>query len=406
MLSLHFARRYLFAKKSHSVINIIAMVSLLAITMPVAAMVILLSVFNGFEGMIRSMASAFDADLMITPRSGSVIPCERVDTAQLAQIEGVEALSWVVEREALIGYGDHQATVTVRGVEESYKELFPIREAIYHGEYKLQLGDYDYVIMGQGLTYTLGIRTLIHPIEIYALRHNSFSTLLPFESYTHRQVNIAGTFLLEADSEQRYLLTSIRLARELFEMEGSATALLLKVAPDHSSERVKRALEAHLGEEYVVRTRYELRPTFYDIMTYEKWGIFLISLLVLIIAAFSVVGTLVMLILEKRNEETTLRALGADTGLIRRIFIGEGALIGAIALGVGLMLGVGLTLGQEHFGWVKIPVESFIMQSYPVELRWGDLVAIVLLFVGVIGSISLLTVRSMIPTPTQKKKVE
>ncbi len=404
MLSLLFARRYLFSKKSHSVINIIAGVSLFAIAMPVAAMVILLSVFNGFEGLIRSMASTFDADLTITLREGTVMRCEEVDRAALSNLEGVEALSWVVEREALLSYGERQTTATIRGVEESYDQLFPIREAIHHGEYELQRGDYDRVLMGQAMTYTLGIRTLLHPIEIYALSHNSFSSLLPFDSYTRRKVDIAGTFLLEADTEQRYLLTSIRLARDLFEMEGGATALLVKVEDPARVERVKRAVQELLGEEFRVQTRYELRPTFYDIMTYEKWGIFLISLLVLVIAAFSVVGTLVMLILEKRDEQLTLRSLGADGGLIRRIFLGEGALIGAIGLGIGLVVGIALTLGQQHFGWVKIPVESFIMQSYPVELRWGDLVAVVLLFCGVIASISQLTVRSMIPLSAAKKK--
>lgn len=403
MLSLLFARRYLFSKKSHSVINIIAGVSLFAVAMPVAAMVILLSVFNGFEGLIRSMASAFDADLTLTLREGSVIRCDEVDTAHLARVEGVEALSWVVEREALVSHAGRQATITVRGADDNYDRVFPIREAIMNGNYELHRGDYDRVIIGQGLTYALGIRTLINPLDIYALRHNTFSSLIPFESYTHRRVDIAATFLLEAESEERYLLTSIRLARDLFELEGEATALLIKIREGERPERVKRELEELLGERYELHTRYELRPTFYDIMTYEKWGIFLISLLVLIIAAFSVVGTLVMLILEKREEQLTLRALGADGALIRRIFLGEGALIGAIGLAVGLLLGLFLTLGQQCFGWVKIPVESLIMQSYPVELRWGDLVVIVLLFSGVIASISWLTVRSMIPAAPPKK---
>lgn len=403
MLSLLFARRYLFSKKSHSVINIIAGVSLFAVAMPVAAMVILLSVFNGFEGLIRSMASAFDADLTLTLREGSVIRCEEVDTARLARVEGVEALSWVVEREALVAHAGRQATITVRGADDNYDRVFPIREAIMNGSYELHRGDYDRVIIGQGLTYSLGIRTLLNPLDIYALRHNGFSSLIPFEGYTHRRVDIAATFLLEAESEERYLLTSIRLARELFELEGEATALLIKIREGERPERVKRALEELLGDRFEVRTRYELRPTFYDIMTYEKWGIFLISLLVLIIAAFSVVGSLVMLILEKREEQLTLRALGADGALIRSIFLGEGALIGAIGLAVGLLLGLILTLGQQYFGWVKIPVESLILQSYPVELRWGDLVVVILLFSGVIASISWLTVRSMIPVASRKK---
>lgn len=397
MLSLRFARRYLFSRKSHSVINIISGVSVVAVAMPVAAMIILLSVFNGFEGLVRSMATAFDADLVVTPSRGNTILVEAVDTAALRQIEGVEALGWVVEQEALVRYRDRQATVTVRGVEENYPELFPVEQTITLGEYRVELGDYDYALLGQGLAYGLGVRSLaMGELELYALRSNSFSTLLPVDGYTRRVVPIAGCFQLDAETELGYLLTSIRLARELFSMDGAATSLLLRLDPAANPERMKRLVAEQLGDSYRVRSRYELKQTFYDIMTYEKWGIFFISLLVLVIASFSIVGALVMLIIEKRDEELTLRSLGADTDFIRRIFLGEGLLIGALGALLGVVLGVGITLLQEHFALVKMPVETFIMDAYPVEFRGGDLVAVLLVFGAVLLLISVLTVRSMI----------
>lgn len=397
MLSLRFARRYLFSRKSHSVINIISGVSVVAVAMPVAAMIILLSVFNGFEGLVRSMATAFDADLVVTPSRGNTILVEAVDTAALRQIEGVEALGWVVEQEALVRYRDRQATVTVRGVEENYPELFPVEQTITRGEYRVELGDYDYALLGQGLAYGLGVRSLaMGELELYALRSNSFSTLLPVDGYTRRVVPIAGCFQLDAETELGYLLTSIRLARELFSMDGAATSLLLRLDPAANPERMKRLVAEQLGDSYRVRSRYELKQTFYDIMTYEKWGIFFISLLVLVIASFSIVGALVMLIIEKRDEELTLRSLGADTDFIRRIFLGEGLLIGALGALLGVVLGVGVTLLQEHFALVKMPVETFIMDAYPVEFRGGDLVAVLLVFGAVLLLISVLTVRSMI----------
>lgn len=397
MLSLRFARRYLFSRKSHSVINIISGVSVVAVAMPVAAMIILLSVFNGFEGLVRSMATAFDADLVVTPSRGNTILVEAVDTAALRQIEGVEALGWVVEQEALVRYRDRQATVTVRGVEENYPELFPVEQTITLGEYRVELGDYDYALLGQGLAYGLGMRSLAAgELELYALRSNSFSTLLPVDGYTRRVVPIAGCFQLDAETELGYLLTSIRLARELFSMDGAATSLLLRLDPAANPERLKRLVAEQLGDSYRVRSRYELKQTFYDIMTYEKWGIFFISLLVLVVASFSIVGALVMLIIEKRDEELTLRSLGADTDFIRRIFLGEGLLIGALGALLGVVLGVGVTLLQEHFALVKMPVETFIMDAYPVEFRGGDLVAVLLVFGAVLLLISVLTVRSMI----------
>lgn len=403
MLTLRFARRYLFSPKSHSVINLISGVSLVAMATPVAAMIILLSVFNGFEGLIRSMASTFDTDLVITPHEGVSLPTERIDTAALRQIEGVEACSWVVEQEAMVSYGDRQAMVVVRGVEDHYTSLLPIHQATASGEYRVRLGDYDYAFIGQGLGYRLGVRTLVaDPLKIYALKRESFSTLLPIDGYTRREVPLSGTFLLDTESEERYLLTSIRLARDLFTMEGCATALFVKGDGSCSIEALRNRLQERLGEEFKVETRYERNKTFYDIMTYEKWGIFFISLLVVIIASFSIVGALAMLIIEKRDEQLTLRSLGADTAFIRRIFLSEGLLIGGLGALAGTLIGVGITLAQEHIGLVEMPTASFVMQYYPVEFRLMDLIAILAVFTGVVWSISQLTVRNMIPKPKRR----
>lgn len=398
MLPLLFSRRYLFSKKSHSVINIISGVSVFAVAMPAAAMIILLSVFNGFEELARQMASAFDADLTVTPHVGESFPAERIDTAALARIEGVGALSFIAEQSVLLAYRGRQATATVRGVDDRYPEVLPIREAIAAGDYEVRRGDYDRVILGQGLAYTLGVRSLVgEPLGIYALRRSGFSTLLPLEAYTLRKAEIAGLFQLDNDAEQEYLLTSLRLARELFDFREGATALLLRVDDPNSLPAVKRQVEACVGADFDVRTRYELRSTFYDIMVYEKWGIFFISLLVLIIASFSMVGALSMLVIEKRKDMRTLRALGADTRLIRRIFLGEGLLIGAIGAAIGTFIGVGVTLVQQTFGIIEIPIESFVTNSYPVLFRMEDLLAVLGAFAVVVLAVTWLTVHSMIP---------
>lgn len=398
MLPLLFSRRYLFSKKSHSVINIISGVSVFAVAMPVAAMIILLSVFNGFEDLVKQMASTFDADLTVTPREGERFPTERIDTAALARIGGIGALSFVAEQSVLVEYRGRQAAATLRGADDRYPEVMPIVGSISAGEYRVRLGDYDRAVLGQGLAYTLGVRSLVgEPLKIYALRRNGFSTLLPLEGYSRRDVEMAGLFQLDSDAEQQYLLTSLRLARELFDFDGEATALLLRVDdPDRLAE-VKRRVGEAVGDEFEVRTRYELRRTFYDIMIYEKWGIFFISLLVLVIASFSMVGALSMLIIEKRKDVGTLRALGGDTRLVRRIFIGEGVLIGSIGAAVGTAVGVGVSLIQQHFGIVEIPVESLVTRSYPVLFQVKDLLAVLGAFVLVVAAITGLTVYNMIP---------
>lgn len=396
MLSLLFARRYLFSKKSHSVINIIAGVSLLSVAMPVAAMIILLSVFNGFESLVKSMASTFDADLTVSVVRGSSFECERIDTLKISQIEGVEAVSFVAEQSVMLEYKGRQMTASLRGVDDNYTSVLEIDKAISSGRYLVRLGDYDRLVLGRGVAHTLGLRSLAEPVNIYSLRRNSFSTLLPIDGYKSCEAEVEGIFSLDAEAEQRYILGSLRQARQLFEMPSAATALVVRCG-DKELDRVKSEIEQIVGEEFEVKSRYQLDPTFYDIMTYEKWGIFFISLMVLIIAAFSIVGTLSMLIIEKRDEQITLRAMGADHRLITRIFIGEGLLIGAIGGAIGIAIGVGVTLAQQHLGIVKLPVESFAVRSYPVELRIADLVAVIVAYIGVVGVISTLTTLKMIP---------
>lgn len=398
MLPLLFSRRYLFSKKSHSVINIISGVSVFAVAMPVAAMIILLSVFNGFEELVKQMASTFDADLTVTPREGERFPAERIDTAALARIDGLGGWSYTVEQNVLLEYRGHQAAATLRGADDRYPEVMPILGAISAGDYQVRLGDYDRAVLGQALAYTLGVRSLVgEPLKIYALRRNGFSTLIPLEGYSRREVDMAGVFQLDSEAEQQYLITSLRLARELFDFGEEATALLLRVDDLDRIETVKREVEQAVGREFEVRTRYELRRTFYDIMIYEKWGIFFISLLVLVIASFSMVGALSMLIIEKRKDVRTLRALGADTRLIRRIFIGEGVLIGSIGAAIGTVTGVTVTLVQQLFGIVEIPVESLVTRSYPVLFQVNDLLAVLGAFALVVAAVTGLTVYNMIP---------
>ncbi|MEG2612239.1 MAG: FtsX-like permease family protein [Alistipes sp.] len=387
------ARRYLFAPKSRSVVNLIAGLSVFSVAMPVAAMIILLSVFNGFETLVKSMCSAFDADLTVTPVRGQTFALGAIDTAALTRIDGVTALSYILEQSALIERNGRQTTAIIRGVDDAYVRVLPsISDAVISGEYRVRLGDFDRVLVGQAMAYTLGLQSLAESdLTIYALRRNNFSSLLPMESYTRRTVPTAGVYALDLDTEQQYILTSLRLAQALFSYPDKASAMLLCVNADADVKEIKNAIERAR-----VRTRAEMRASFYAIMTYEKWGIFFISLLVLIIASFSIVGALAMLITDKRDNIATMRALGASTPLLRGIFHCEGAYISGIGATIGIALGVGLSLAQQHLGWIEIPADTFLTKSYPVEFRWTDLAVVVLSFVLVTLCITRLTVYSMI----------
>ena len=391
MLPQFFARRYLFSPKSRSVVNLISGLSVAAVAMPVAAMIVLLSVFNGFESLVKSMCSAFDADLTVSARQGQTFAADAVDTAALRRIPGVAAMSFVLEESALLEHGDRQATATVRGVDDA--------DAVAAGEYRVRVGDLERLVIGQSMAYMLGVRTLADAdVGVYAVRRGSFSSLLPFDNYTRRTIPLGGVYTLDLETERTYVLASLRMAQELFSRPGRVSGLVVRLRDGADAVQVRDAVAQQLGGDYRVCTRNELRASFYRIMTYEKWGIFFISLLVLVVASFSVVGSLAMLIVEKRRDIGTLRALGADTMLVRSIFRSEGLLICALGAALGVALGVGATLLQQHFGLIEIPAETFLTKSYPVEFRPGDLAAVLAAFGVVACVISNITVRSMIKT--------
>lgn len=397
MLPQLFARRYLFSAASRSVVNLIAGLSVVAVAMPVAAMIILLSVFNGFERLVHESCSAFDAELTVTPREGSTFAIAETDTAALARIPEVAGLSFILEQSALLQHDGRQAIVTVRGVDDAYDEVLGWSSAVTNGEAAVRIGDLERMVIGQTMAGMLGIRSLADAdVGLYAVRRGSFSSLLPVQNFTRRTLPVGGVFTVDLDSERSYVLASLPFAQELFSHPGRVSALAVRLAPGADADRTRAAVARAVGERFQVRTRFQMRASFYRIMTYEKWGVFFIALLVLVVASFSVVGALAMLIVDKRSDIRTLAALGADRAAIRRIFRAEGFFIcGAGAL-CGLSVGVGLTLLQQHFGFIEIPADSFLTKSYPVEFRFADLLAVAASFSAVAFLLCNITVRSMI----------
>jgi len=273
MLAGWFARRYFFSKKSHSVINLIAGVSVVSVAVPVAAMIVLLSVFNGFEQLVRSMNSHFDADLTLTPREGQTFGIESLDTAALRRLPGVEAESLALEQSALMEYRGRQAMVTVRGVADGYDRVVPVAECITAGDYAVRLGDLDRLVVGRGVAYELGLRSLGESDGVlYALRRTGFSSLLPVEGYTRRQAEVAGVFAADAQTDGRYLFTSLRLAQELFSYPDRASAAVVRVARGARPAEVKRRVAEAAGGAFEVRTRDELNASFYTIMAVREVG--------------------------------------------------------------------------------------------------------------------------------------
>ena len=397
MLSWLFARRYLFSRKSHSVVNIIACISTLAVAMPVAAMIVLLSVFNGFESLVRAMSSAFDADITVTAAEGGSFAEEELDVQAVEAAEGVEAVSLTAEQSVLAAFGERRTTVSLKGVDDDYFDVIPLAKMLTAGRKDVRAGDLDFAIAGQGVAYKLGIRTLADAdMEIYALSRNSFSSVLPLGNYRRRQIPVSGVFALDAQTDGQYVLTSLRAARALMGYEGRATSLEVAVGDGADVAATARRVAHAAGDRFRIRTREEKNATVYGIMRVEKWSIFLISLLVLVVASFSIVGTLAMLIIEKRGDMRTLAAMGADRRFIRSVFVSEGLLVCFTGALIGAVTGVAACVAQQMFGLITIPAETFLVTDYPVELRAAD-IAVVALAVAVLSrTVCEATVRAMV----------
>ena len=397
MLSWLFARRYLFSRKSHSVVNIIACVSTLAIAIPVAAMVILLSVFNGFESLVRAMSSAFDADITVTAAEGGSFVADDFDMQAVESAEGVESAVFTVEQSVLAAFGGRRATVELKGVDDGYFDVVPLTRTLTAGSAEVRRGDWDFAVAGQGVAYALGIRSLVDAdADLYALNRSGFSSVLPLGNYRHISIPVGGIFALDAQTDGRYVLTSLRAARRLLGYEGRATAVEIAVAEGADASAAARRVAAAVGHGFKVRTREEKNATIYGIMRAEKWGIFFISLLVLVVASFSIVGTLAMLIIEKRDDMRTLAAMGADRRFIRSIFAGEGSLVCAAGAAAGLLIGVAACAAQQRWGLITIPAETFLVTDYPVEMRAADLAVVMLTMAVVARTVCEVTVRTMI----------
>ena len=391
-----FALKYLTSRKSHSVINIIATVSLVAVVVPVAAMVILLSVFNGFESLVRDLYKVVDADIEVTTDS-------RYDISDLAlrqkveSVEGVEALSFIVERQALLSYRDNRVAVRLRGVDTNYNEVVPLMDYTSMGSARLEIGELDRLMLGEGVTYELGMYSMAAgDVQVFSLGGGQIGSLLPTFALHSESLDVCGTFVADQQYASSLALTSLRAANRVFGQENVADKMLVKVSEGCSHRKVANELRKVLGNDHKVILREEKNEGFYAIMRYEKWAIFFVSLLVLIIASLSIIGTVIMLVIEKQNERTTLLSMGASNAFIRGVFVREGLLIAGIGGAIGLILGVGITLAQQHFGFIKMPNGNFLVENYPVELQIPDLIVILTIFIAVALGVSFVATSTMI----------
>jgi len=386
--SFRIARRYLFSKKSHNAINVISGISSAGVAVGTMALVIVLSIFNGFGDLFTGLFSDFDPELKITAVEGKYFTTDTPVMQQVRNHEAVAVFSEVVQENALLRFKDKQMPALIKGVnEKKFHAMTRIDSLLFEGQFQLYDGAFERAVPGLGVAATLGLGAyFIDPLYIYAPRRNAQINLLrPENSFVESAVYVAGIFSIQQNEyDNQYVLVSLDLARQLFEYAGNeATAVELKLRETADIADVKNELGALLGPGFTVKDRYEQQESYFSIMRIEKWITFLILSFILLIATFNVIGALSMLIIDKKADILTLRNLGADRRLIQQIFLLEGWLISAVGAAVGLVLGTLFSLVQEHWGIIRLG-PGYIIDKYPAVTQFSDLL-LVLLTVLVMG---------------------
>ena len=368
-LSFYIARRYLLGKKSQNAINIISGISILGIATGTMALVIVLSVFNGFDSVVKSLFNTFDPDIQISAVEGKTFTPDPVKSSAILALPGVAALSEVLEENVLLLYNDKQHIATIKGVDEAFRDVSGLDSMVYDGEMKLKDRNRSYAVVGQGVAYSLGIGlNFINPLYVYTIdRTAKINMSQPEEAIRRDFLYPSGIFLIEQDYDSKYIITSIDFTRELLSYRSEVSHLEVKLDPGFPADGVQNEIKALMGEGFQVKNREQQNELFYRVMRSEKWAIFLILTFILIIASFNVIGSLSMLIIDKKKDILTLRNMGAGNRLIKRIFLMEGWLISIIGSVSGLFLGTAISWVQQRFGIIKLTGSgSFIIDSYPV----------------------------------------
>lgn len=384
------SKRYLVAKKSKNAINIISMISIVGVTIGTAALIVVLSVFNGFDGVIKSMYNAFDPDLKITPNQGKVFTLK--DIPRYDEIKNHPAIfdiSETLEDNALLKYSDQQYVATIKGVSENFTKISGVDTMIIAGDFILQHKNQNYAVVGQGVAIFLSLNiNFIDPLIVYVPKRSAQITLNPEQAFNRKPIFASGVFGIQQEFDAKYVIVPLQFARSVFDYQDEISALEIKIKEGYEISKVQKEIAGILGDGFEVKDRYQQHEMFYKIMKSEKWSIFLILTFILIIASFNIIGSLTMLIIDKKDDISILRALGANVNIIRKIFLTEGWMISVVGAVIGLGLGWFVCWLQIEFEFVKLKgAGSFIIDAYPVKMMWNDFIA-VFATVSIIGFIA------------------
>ncbi len=385
----YIARRYLFSKKSTNAINVISGISVVGVAIAAMALVVTLSVFNGFHDMVASFFTQLDPQIKVTPVKGKTVAADDPLLTQIRKMPQVEVATEVMEDQALAVYGDRQAMIMLKGVEDNFDKLTHIREVLEgDGEYALHAADMNYGILGMGVAYQLGVGyTYEHPLKIYAPRREGQLNMANLqEGFVEDELYSPGVLfsIKQGKYDKRYIITSIAFTRQLFDQQGMLSSLELRLKPGSNFDKVKAEMEKIAGDRFYVHDRYEQQDDTFRIMKIEKLMAYIFLTFILVIACFNIIGSLSMLMIDKKNDVVTLRNLGASDKQIIHIFLFEGRMISAMGAIIGIAIGLLLCWLQQQYGIVRLGESegSFVVDAYPVSVHPWDIVVV---FVTVIA---------------------
>ena len=401
---LKIARRYLFAKKSTNAINIITGISVFGVTIGTAALVIVLSVFNGFEDLLTSLFSNFNPDIKVTPAKGKVFTIDSTKVADLEALMGVEVVAKSLEEVAFFEYQKTQLFGVVKGVDHQYKSVSSIDSTIIEGRFLLEKGNRPYVVAGQTIANRLGINVLndFEDLSIFMAKKNPSKMSSPFRKLSAKP---GGIFKIQQDFDSKYVLTSLAFAQQLLGYKnGEISALEIRLNEQVDMKETQNEIKKLMGSDFVVKDEYEQEEAFLKLMNMEKWLFYALFTFMIIIIAFNMVGALWMMVLEKKLDIAILKSMGARDVTIRNIFLNQGLFLCGLGVLAGFIVAIILYILQKTVGIVTIP-EGFVVDTYPIEIRFLDFLKVgaTVLLIGLLASLPSALKASQIPAMIQEE---
>jgi len=397
--SFRIARRYLFAKRSTNAINIITGISVLGVSIGTAALILVLSVFNGFEDLLAGLFGYFNPEVKIMPAKGKTFAVDSLQLTRLKAIPGVLYVSETLEEIAFFEYEGSQDFGVLKGVDSLFHKINGIDSTVQEGQYLLETAERNYAVVGAGLRNKLSINVLnpLATMTVYMPSIQQGGVLdKPFKS---RLMYPAGTFAIQQDFDNQYILSNLSFVQDLLDVPpGTVSSLEIKCRPDVNINRVKTQVSTLLGSDFTIKNRYEQNEAFFKVMQLEKWMGYAITTLMLILMAFNTIGALWMIVLDKQKDISILKSMGADDRTIHQIFLLEGLLLTILGLLIGMGLAIVLYLLQKYLGIIRIP-EGFLVETYPIAMRITDFLPVALTVLGIGLLASLAPARRAVQVP-------